>query len=62
MLAVKQVIVRWVIQKQSPVSHVDEGEDAVEGGHEDVSDRKVQQEVVCYTPHLSMSWKRDEMH
>ena len=34
-----------------PVSHVDEGENAVECGHEDVCHRQVQEEVVCHTPH-----------
>ena len=37
-----------------PVPHVDEGEDAVEGGHEDVRHGQVQQEIVCHAPHTTM--------
>ena len=38
-----------------PISHVDEGEDGVEGGHHHVCDGQVQEEVVCHTPHSSVS-------
>ena len=38
----------------SPVPHVDEGEGSVQGGHEDVGEGEVEQEVVCHTPHSSM--------
>ena len=37
-----------------PVPHVDEGEDAVEGGHEDVRHGQVQQEIVCHAPHTTV--------
>ena len=43
--------------KQVPISHVDEWEDGVEGGHHHVSEGEVQQEVICYTPHTAMGWK-----
>ena len=39
----------------SPVPHVDEGEGSVQGGHEDVGEGEVEQEVVCHTPHSPMS-------
>ena len=39
-----------------PVSHVDKGEDAVESGHEDVSQGQVHQEVVCHAPHATVGW------
>ena len=39
-----------------PVSHVDEGEDAVECCHEDVCHRQVHEEVVCHTPHALVGW------
>ena len=35
----------------SPVSHVDEADGGVEGGHHDVRDGQVQQEVVGHAPH-----------
>ena len=37
-----------------PVSHVDEGEGGVEGGHEDVRECEVEQKIVGHTPHPSM--------
>ena len=37
-----------------PVPHVDEGEDAVEGGHEDVRHGQVQQVVIGHAPHAAM--------
>ena len=43
-----------------PVPHVDEGKDAVEGGHEDVRHGQVQQEVVGHAPHPPVSWKESE--
>ena len=39
-----------------PVTHVDEGEDAVEGGHKNVRRGKVHQEVVGHTPHPPVGW------
>ena len=45
---VTEVTAHW------PVSHVDEGEDAVEGRHEDVRHRQVQQEVVGHAPHAAV--------
>ena len=38
----------------SPVPHVDEGEGGVQGGHEDVGEGEVEQEVVRHTPHSPM--------
>ena len=38
-----------------PVPHVDEGEGAVEGGHEDVRHGQVKQEVVGHAPHAAVS-------
>ena len=38
-----------------PVPHVDGGEDTVEGGHEDISQGQVQQEIVGHAPHSAMS-------
>ena len=38
-----------------PVSHKDKGEDAVEGGQEDIRHRQIYQEVVCHAPHAPMS-------
>ena len=35
----------------APVSHVDEGEGGVEGGHQEVRQGQVQQEVVRRAPH-----------
>ena len=35
----------------SPVPHVDEAHRGVEGGHHDVGDGQVQQEVVGHAPH-----------
>ena len=38
-----------------PVPHINEREDTVEGGHEDVGRGEVQQEVVCNAPHPLVS-------
>ena len=40
--------------KTVPVPHVDEGEDAVKSGHEDVRHGQVQQEVVGHAPHAAV--------
>ena len=45
----------WVHFLILPVPHVDEGEGAVEGGHEDVRHGQVQQEVVGHAPHPAVS-------
>ena len=47
-------ILRVVKKKQLPIPHVDEGEAGVEGGHHDVREGEIQQEVICYTPHTTM--------
>ena len=39
----------------TPVSHVDEGGDAVEGGHANISHGQVDQEVVSNTSHPPVS-------
>ena len=44
-----------------PVPHVDEGEDAVESGHEDVSQAQVYEEVVCHAPHAPVSWNFNDL-
>ena len=44
-----------------PISHVDEGEDAVEGRHEDVRHGQVQQEIVGHTPHAAVSCNINNM-
>ena len=44
----------WVWNIMLPVPHVDKGEDAVEGGHEDVRHGQVQQEVVGHAPHAAV--------
>ena len=36
---------------------IETGEDAVEGGHEDVRHDQVQQEVVGHAPHVAVCWK-----
>ena len=41
----------------SPVPHVDEAHGGVEGGHHDVGDCQVQQEIVGHAPHPTVSWK-----
>ena len=40
-----------------PVPHVDKGEDAVEGGHQDVCHGQVQQKVIGHAPHAPMGFK-----
>ena len=40
-----------------PVPHEDEAGDAVEGGHPQVCQDKVHQEVVRQAPHAPVSWK-----
>ena len=42
----------------APVPHVDEGEDAVKGGYEDVCHAQVQQKVVGHAPHATVGWKK----
>ena len=55
----ENMVLRVVITKSSitskPISHVDKGEDGVEGGHHHVRDGQVQEEVVRHTPHSSVS-------
>ena len=41
-----------------PVSHEDEGGDAIEDGHHEIRQGQVHQEVVCHTPHCTVSWQR----
>ena len=57
-MRVKQDLV-LISSVSTPVSHVDEGEDAVEGGHEHVSQGEVEEEVVCNTPHSPVSCSHD---
>ena len=40
-----------IFARLSPVPHVDEAHGGVEGGHHDVRDGQVQQEVVGHAPH-----------
>ena len=44
------------LEKQllEPVSHVDEGEDGVEGGQHHVREGEIQEEVICYAPHSAV--------
>lgn len=48
-------IVRFPVQ---PVLHVEEGEGAVEGRHEDVGHTEVEEEVVGHTPHSLVSYEQ----
>ena len=50
-------VVYTIKQSNVPVPHVDKGEDAVEGGHEDVRYGQVQQEVVSHAPHAAVCCK-----
>ena len=44
----------WNLDEQVPISHVDEGEDGVEGCHHHVSECQVQEEIIRHTPHSAM--------
>ena len=50
-----RVRLRRVRLPVQPVLHVEEGEGAVEGGHEDVGHTEVEEEVVGHTPHSLVS-------